>query len=56
MRSGSSRTEPGLFALIMRSDRPEAKELQRWVTSEVLPTIRKTGAYMAPKVAEKVLT
>lgn len=38
--------EPGLYKLIMRSRKPEAKEFQRWVTHEVLPTIRKTGGYI----------
>ena len=39
-------SEPGLYKLIMRSRRPEAKEFQRWVTHEVLPSIRKTGGYI----------
>lgn len=39
-------SEPGLYKLIMRSRKPEAKEFQRWVTHEVLPAIRKHGAYM----------
>jgi anti-repressor protein len=38
--------EPGLYTLIMRSDKPEAKAFKRWVTHEVLPAIRKTGAYL----------
>jgi prophage antirepressor-like protein len=38
-------TEPGLYKLIMRSRKPEAKEFQRWVTHEVLPSIRKSGRY-----------
>lgn len=37
--------EPGLYKLILRSDKPEAKDFQRWITHEVLPRIRKTGAY-----------
>lgn len=37
--------ESGMFALILRSDKPKAKELRKWVTSEVLPSIRKTGSY-----------
>lgn len=40
-------SEPGLYKLIMRSRKPEAKEFQRWVTHEVLPQIRKTGGYIA---------
>lgn len=37
--------ESGVYSLILRSRKPEAKEFKRWVTSEVLPSIRKTGAY-----------
>jgi prophage antirepressor-like protein len=37
--------EPGLYRLIMRSDKPVARRFQRWVFHEVLPQIRKTGAY-----------
>jgi prophage antirepressor-like protein len=39
--------EPGLYRLLMRSDKPQAKPFQRWVTHEVLPSIRKTGSYSA---------
>ena len=38
-------SEAGLYSLIFRSNKPEAKEFKRWVTHEVLPTIRKTGTY-----------
>ena len=37
--------ESGLYNVILRSDKPEAKPFRKWVTSEVLPTIRKTGGY-----------
>lgn len=37
--------ESGLYTLIARSNKPEARKFQRWVTSEVLPSIRKTGSY-----------
>lgn len=37
--------ESGLYSLILSSKLPQAKEFKRWVTSEVLPTIRKTGSY-----------
>jgi len=37
-------SESGLYKLIMRSDKPEAREFQDWVTREVLPAIRKTAA------------
>lgn len=42
-------TESGLYAVILRSDKPNAKKFRKWVTSEVLPSIRKTGAYGVPK-------
>lgn len=42
--------ESGLYSLIMTSRKPEAKRFKKWVTSEVLPVIRKTGSYaVAPK-------
>jgi len=41
--------ESGLYSLIMRSKKPEAKVFKRWVTSEVLPSIRKTGEYKVKK-------
>lgn len=37
--------ESGLYSVILRSDKPEAKPFRKWVTSEVLPAIRKTGTY-----------
>ena len=37
--------EPGLYSLVMRSRKPEARAFKRWVTHEVLPQIRRTGAY-----------
>lgn len=39
-------TEPGMYTVILRSDSPKAKPMQKWVTSEVLPALRKTGGYM----------
>jgi prophage antirepressor-like protein len=39
--------ESGLYSLILRSNKPEAKKFKKWVTSEVLPSIRKTGAYIS---------
>lgn len=38
-------SESGLYSLILRSSKPEAKRFKKWITSEVLPSIRKTGAY-----------
>lgn len=40
-------SESGLYALVLRSRKPEARKFAKWVTSEVLPAIRKTGAYSA---------
>lgn len=37
--------EPGLYNVILRSDKPEAKDFKRWVTHEVLPSIRQKGSY-----------
>ena len=37
--------EPGLYSVILRSDKPEAKAFKRWVVHEVLPSIRKNGSY-----------
>ena len=48
--------ESGLYSLILSSKLPQAKEFKHWVTSEVLPTIRKHGAYMTPAKIEEVLT
>ena len=38
--------EPGLYELVIRSDRPQAKAFRRWITHDVIPSIRKTGAYV----------
>lgn len=48
--------ESGLYSLIMSSKLPTAKKFKHWVTSEVLPTIRKHGAYMTDQKIEEVLT
>ena len=44
-------SEAGLYSLVLRSRKPEAKAFKRWVTHEVLPSIRKTGAYVAPNLS-----
>lgn len=49
-------TESGLYAVILRSDKPNAKEFRKWVTSEVLPTIRKHGAYATPETIEQMIS
>lgn len=48
--------ESGLYNVILRSDKPEAKKFKRWVTHEVLPSIRKHGAYMNEQTLEQALT
>lgn len=45
-------TEPGMYTVILRSDSPKAKPMQKWVTSEVLPALRKTGGYMVARTDE----
>ena len=49
-------SESGLYSLTLASRKPEAKEFQRWVTHEVLPSIRKHGAYMTQQTLDKALT
>lgn len=46
--------ESGLYNVILRSDKPEAKPFRKWVTSEVLPSIRKTGSYTMPKLSKEM--
>lgn len=48
--------EAGMYTVILRSDSTNAKPMQKWVTGEVLPSIRKHGAYMTEKTIEKALT
>lgn len=42
--------ESGLYALVIRSNKPNARKFRKWITSEVLPAIRKTGRYAVPSV------
>lgn len=53
-RQGSATfvTESGMYTVILRSDSPLAKPMQKWVTSEVLPAIRKTGGYIATTIED----
>ena len=46
--------ESGLYSLIMSSKLPEAKAFKRWITHEVIPTIRKTGGYMTDSLLERI--
>jgi prophage antirepressor-like protein len=60
-RAGQKRTvnlisEYGMYTLIVRSTRPNARKFRKWITSEVLPSIRKTGMYVETKTAEKKLS
>ena len=45
-------SEAGLYRLMMRSDKPQARPFQKWVTSEVIPAIRRDGGYMVAKAEE----
>ena len=47
--------ESGLYALVVRSRKPEAKKFRKWITSEVLPSIRKHGVYMTDNILNQVL-
>lgn len=51
-RSPLAISEAGLYSLILRSRKPEAKAFKRWVTHEVLPSIRKQGGYINPRATE----
>ncbi|MCC5802254.1 phage antirepressor KilAC domain-containing protein [Rossellomorea vietnamensis] len=48
--------ESGLYSIIFTSRKEEAKKFKKWVTSEVLPTVRKHGVYMTDDVLEKTIT
>lgn len=48
-------SEPGLYSLILRSRKPEAKAFKRWVTHEVLPSIRRHGMYATESVVDAML-
>lgn len=54
-QSISTVNESGLYTLILGSRKPEARQFKRWVTHEVLPTIRKHGAYMTEDVLDQAL-
>lgn len=56
-RQGNSNfvNESGLYSLILGSRKQEAKQFKRWITHEVLPAIRKHGAYMTPETIERAL-
>ncbi len=54
-RGGWLINESGLYSLILSSKLPGAKEFKRWVTSEILPSIRKHGAYMTPETLQAAI-
>ena len=45
--------ESGMYALVIRSNKPEAKKFRKWVTNEVLPSIRRTGSYTVQPAAKR---
>jgi len=47
-------SESGLYAVILRSDKPNARDFRKWITSEVLPSIRKHGAYINDDVLRRM--
>jgi prophage antirepressor-like protein len=55
VRAVSIINESGLYSLILRSRKPEAKRFKKWVTSEVLPAVREHGVYMTPEFIEEVV-
>lgn len=48
-------TEPGLYSLVLGSRKKEARAFKRWITHDVIPSIRKHGAYMTPQTLEQAL-
>lgn len=56
MQSMTVISESGVYALIFTSRKPEAENFKRWIRKEVIPSIRKHGAYMTPETIEKVLS
>lgn len=48
-------TESGIYSLVLSSRKPEAKQFKRWVTHEVLPSIRKNGMYATDNVIDQIL-
>lgn len=47
--------EPGLYSLVLGSRKPQAKDFKRWITHEVIPSIRKTGSYSVAEISRKDL-
>lgn len=55
VRKTAITSEPGLYEVIFMSRKPEAQAFKRWVTHEVLPSLRKRGGYLTPEATEKAL-
>lgn len=49
-RGGWIINESGIYTLVLRSDKPDAKRFKKWLTSEVIPSIRKNGGYLSPTI------
>ncbi|KAA6347855.1 hypothetical protein EZS27_004720 [termite gut metagenome] len=49
-------TESGMYAVILRSDKPKARQFRKWITSDILPSLRKTGVYALGGSAKKPLS
>lgn len=47
--------EPGLYTLVLGSRKPQAKEFKRWITHEVIPSIRKHGAYATEATIDRII-
>lgn len=47
--------EPGLYSLVLGSRKPEAKSFKRWITHEVIPSIRRHGAYAADSTIDRII-
>lgn len=48
-------SESGMYEVAIRSDKPEARQFRWWITHEVIPSIRRTGAYAVPETREQLL-
>lgn len=55
MRNVTIVNESGLYDAILDSRKPQAKQFRRWITSDVIPAIRKHGGYLTPEATEKAL-
>lgn len=47
--------EPGMYEVVIRSDKPEAIAFRRWISTDVLPSIRRTGSYAVPETPEQLM-